>query len=143
MSSAARETESWSFTVPGRPVPAARMTQRSKYRKGGREERHLAHMGSIAWLARAAQIRPIEGPVRLSCLFYVSGRQPDLKNLVALVEDALAEIAYQNDVQVSEYGCMRRIPCGPAEERTEIVIERVVHVAKRPPRRPRGEVRNG
>ncbi len=64
--------------------------------------------------------------MRLTCEFYVSGRrQPDLKNLVGLVEDALTAIVYANDKQVTEYGRMRRISCSPGEERTEIMIERV------------------
>ena len=56
------------FTVPGRPVPAARMTQRSLWT--ARSRRHLAHKAAIGWAARAAGVRPISGPVRLECRFY-------------------------------------------------------------------------
>jgi len=113
----------WSFVVPGRPVPAARMTQRSKYRRGGREERHLVQKQVIGWEARAARLPELEGPVRLSCVFHVSGRQPDLKNLIALVEDALTGIGYRDDAQIAEYGQMQRLKCSKAEERTEITLE--------------------
>jgi len=130
-----QETASWFFVVSGRPVPAARMTQRSKYVRGGREERHLAHKQAVGWQARAARVPQLEGPVRLTCTFYVSGRQPDLKNLIALVEDALQSIAYKDDVQVAEYGPMRRIPCAPEDERTEVLLEPIERQSKRPPRR--------
>lgn len=39
------------FTIPGRPVPAQRMTQRSKWSK--RARRSLDYQEKVAWIARA------------------------------------------------------------------------------------------
>lgn len=89
------------IVVPGRPVPAARMTQASKYRGDGRIERHLNQQLAIGWAARAAHVRMMEGPMWMVCHFRIHGKPlPDASNLLKLVEDALNGIAYADDRQL-------------------------------------------
>jgi crossover junction endodeoxyribonuclease RusA len=109
------------FTVPGRPVPAKRMTQRSKY-VSPEARRHLYHKGVIGWAARAAGVRPISGPVRLECRFYVCAPLPDVSNLLKLVEDALNGIAYEDDRQVADAHPLRFLVWRRDEQRTEVEV---------------------
>lgn len=109
------------FTVPGRPVPAARMTQRSLWT--ARSRRHLAHKAAIGWAAKAAGVRLIAGPVRVACRFYVHGGRPaDASNLLKLVEDGLNGVAYEDDAQIVDVEVQRLVAWTRAEERTEVEV---------------------
>lgn len=132
------------FTVPGRPVPAVRMTRGGKHvsedraqstwarDRARRIERHLQQKDDIGWEAAQAvralnaRMPMFEGDVRVSMRFYIArtrGSLPDLNNLVKLAEDALNGIVWQDDIQVAQYGEMERIVCSRAEQRTEIEVE--------------------
>lgn len=123
-------TSSVSFTVMGQPVPAKRMTQRSKWVRPD-AGRHLAHKEAIGWAALDARRRYhlpapwFDGPVRLTARFFGAHPLADLGNCVKLVEDALQGIAYRNDRLVKRYGeGTGMYDCALGEEpRTEIVIE--------------------
>jgi crossover junction endodeoxyribonuclease RusA len=79
------------FVVPGRAIPAARMTQRSKF-ACARARKSLKFQEFIAWCARAeAKGRPpFSGPVELTCrFFFKDARHGDLSNLIKAIEDGL------------------------------------------------------
>ena len=112
------------FVVPGRPIPAARMTQRSKF-ASARAKRALEFQQFVAWCARAAAASPaalpLRGPVELTCRFFFrDGRHGDLSNLVKAVEDGLQYGGViENDRQVVRYGAGTGIYFAD-EERTEV-----------------------
>jgi len=116
------------FVVPGRPVPAARMTQRSKF-ASARAKRALAYQELVAWCARAAAAPlasrpaalPFTGPVELTCRFFFrDGRHGDLSNLIKAIEDGLQFGGIiENDRQVIRYGAGTGIYFAE-EERAEV-----------------------
>lgn len=130
--------------IPGRPVPAVRMTRGGKFvredrartpaaaARARRIERHLAYRDEVAWRARAAKLPLLTGPVCLTTRFYVHGGQvADLGNYVKLAEDGLKGIAWRDDRQVVRYGAgtgIYRVETA-AEERAEIVIEEAAEVS--------------
>jgi len=112
------------FVVPGRPVPACRMTQRSKFYE--RAKRALEYQELVALCARAAHAPVFSGPVRLTCRFWFKTcHHGDLSNLVKAVEDGLQFAGVlRNDRQVIRYGAGTGIYYGP-EERAEVIVEEV------------------
>ena len=116
------------FVVPGRPVPAARMTQRSKF-ASARAKRALAYQELVAWCARAAAAPPASrpaalpftGPVELTCRFFFrDGRHGDLSNLIKAIEDGLVYGGLiANDKQILRYGAGTGIYFAE-EERAEV-----------------------
>jgi crossover junction endodeoxyribonuclease RusA len=108
--------------IPGHPVPAQRMTQKSKWSK--RAQRSLGYQKQIAWewKAVAGHIK-LEGPLKLTCWFYFRSKiHGDLSNLIKAVEDGLQYgRAFNNDKQIIRYG-----ESGikyDDDERAEIIIE--------------------
>jgi Holliday junction resolvase RusA-like endonuclease len=118
------------FVVPGRAIPAARMTQRSKF-ACARARKSLKFQEFIAWCARAeAKGRPpFSGPVELTCRFFFrDARHGDLSNLVKAVEDGLQFGGIiQNDRQVIRYGPGTGIYYD-SEERTEVRVRELREV---------------
>lgn len=56
------------LVVPGRPVPAQRMTQKTKWTD--RAQKSLAYQNKIAWAWKAkAKGRKLNGDLKLSCEF--------------------------------------------------------------------------
>ena len=110
------------FVVPGRPVPAARMTQRSKF-ACARARKSLEYQEFVAWCARAAaKAAPaFLGPVELTCRFFFrDGRHGDLSNLIKAIEDGLQFGGIiENDRQVIRYGAGTGIYFAE-EERAEV-----------------------
>jgi len=116
------------FVVSGRPVPAARMTQRSKF-ASARAKRALAYQELVAWCARAAAAPlasrpaalPFTGPVELTCRFFFrDGRHGDLTNLIKAIEDGLVYGGLiANDKQILRYGAGTGIYFAE-EERAEV-----------------------
>ena len=110
------------LTIPGRPVPAQRMTQKTKWTK--RAQKSLNYQETVAWeWKRIAKVRKFEGSVKLSCKFYFNDkRHGDLSNLIKAVEDGLQYgQAFDNDKQILRYG-----ECGiyfEGEPRVKIWLE--------------------
>lgn len=110
------------FVVPGRPVPAVRMTRRGKWVKK-RAQRYLAYKDQVGWVARVAGIKRIGGPVKVSMTFYFANNQlPDVDNLVKAIMDGLNGIAWSDDRQVIRVEAERR---KGEPERAEIEIMEV------------------
>jgi len=118
------------FVVPGRPVPAARMTQRSKF-ACARARKALKYQEFVAWCARAkAKGAPaFSGPVELTCRFFFrDGRHGDLSNLIKAIEDGLQYGGViENDRQVVRYGAGTGIYFDE-EERTEVRVRELKEV---------------
>ena len=125
------------FVVPGRAIPAARMTQRSKF-ACARARKSLEFQEFVAWCARAAARRPaaarppalpFRGPVELTCRFFFrDGRHGDLSNLIKAIEDGLQfGGVIENDRQVIRYGPGTGIYYA-SEERTEVRVRELKEV---------------
>ena len=110
------------LTIPGRPVPAQRMTQKTKWTR--RSRRSLEYQESVAWEWKAVGKRKLEGPLKLTCKFFFKDRRHgDLSNLIKAVEDGLQYgQAFNNDKQIIRYGEGTGIYYDD-EERAEIIIE--------------------
>lgn len=113
----------YKLTVPGRPVPAVRMTQRSKY-KSEQAMRYLDYKNTVGWVALAAGVKVIKGPVKLTTIFYFANKKlPDLDNLIKAISDGLNGLAWEDDRQVVRIEAERR---QDKEERAEIEISEAV-----------------
>lgn len=115
--------DSQSFTVPGKPVPAVRMTQRSKW-SNPQAKRYLAYKEQVGWLAKDAGIRQREGPVLVTIDVFLKnrmGRRGDIDNLAKAITDGLNGIAYQDDKQITRLTISLR-SAGAGEERSEVWI---------------------
>lgn len=89
------------FTVPGRPVPAARMTRRGKWKPNA--QRYLAFKDQVGWCARAACPDPIRGPVAVEIrAWWSGGRHGDADNIAKAVLDGCNGILWADDRQVVE-----------------------------------------
>lgn len=87
------------FTVLGRPIPAVRMTQRSKWNE--QSSRYLAYKSLVGWEAKSAKAEKIAGDVAADLKFYIcQGRRPDLDNLIKSLLDGCNNICYDDDRQV-------------------------------------------
>jgi len=77
----------YKLTIPGRPTPKKRprVTKSHTYNPSQDDEEKILEL----WCYEHGQIE-IEGPLMMSYKFYMPDRRHgDLKNLIALVEDAL------------------------------------------------------
>ena len=94
----------YTFTVPGRPVPKVRMTQKSKW--SPRAKRCLEYQEKVAWHARAAKIPQLTGDVELTVKICRGSRgRGDLDNIVKTIQDGLQHGGgIKNDRQVFRYG---------------------------------------
>lgn len=100
-----------SFTVPGRPVPAARMTRRGKWIKRN-AQRYLAYKDMVRWTAwevmRKKEIPPFEGPVGVEIHAYIAGgRMGDIDNIEKTVFDGMNGIVWHDDRQIEEVHAYR------------------------------------
>lgn len=84
------------FTVPGRPVPAVRMTQRSKWEP--RAQKYLSYKKEVAWFAKLATEKPIEGYVQAIITAYIRGKhRMDVDNIAKSILDGANGICYEDD----------------------------------------------
>lgn len=90
------------FTIPGRPVPAVRMTQRSKW-KNERAKKYLTYKGTVGWAAKAVRCPRFKGRVRVDIDLYIQGgRIGDVDNYAKSILDGLNGVAWFDDEQVAE-----------------------------------------
>ena len=64
---------------PRRPVPAARMTNRSKF-KNKQAQRYLDYKSAVGWSAKDAGVRMTDQPVTVEIDIYVQGQGGDWDN---------------------------------------------------------------
>jgi crossover junction endodeoxyribonuclease RusA len=114
-----------SITVSGRPVPAVRMTQKSKWTR--QAMRYLQYKERIGWAARAARVQLTQNPVELTATFYLcGGKDIDVSNLGKAIEDALNKIAYEDDKQIISATFRKVFIDDKEKQRAEIQIKEVV-----------------
>lgn len=89
------------FEVKGRPMPAVRMTQRTKW--GKREQKYLKYKGSIGWAAKAAKAPYFVGDISVSADVYIGGGVfGDIDNYCKTILDGLNGVCWRDDKQVIE-----------------------------------------
>lgn len=112
----------YKFTIPGRPVPAVRMTQKGKFKKP-EAARYLEYKEKVGWIARFNGVQKTEGNVAVKCRFYVNGGHvPDTDNLIKAVLDSLNNIGWNDDRQVAKI-IAERIMGMPERTEVEIITE--------------------
>lgn len=129
--------------VPGRPVPAARMTQRGKFVRPN-AQRYMAYREEIALRARLAMQGqlPIAGAVVVTARFYVADkarpilshterrvRVGDVDNLTKAALDGCNGVIFDDDALVVEIHAYRMLVERGSDQRTEIEVEEVHDVA--------------
>jgi Holliday junction resolvase RusA-like endonuclease len=110
--------------VPGRPVPAVRMTQRSKY-KSKQALRYLDYKEQVGWAAKACGVRqPMSGDLVVHAIAYLMPRtpEPDVDNLGKSMLDGLNGIAWVDDRQVMKLTVEKRWVLSAEEQKAVITI---------------------
>lgn len=85
----------------GRPVPAVRMTQRSKY-KSKQAQRYLQYKIDVGWAAREQKVKMHHSDVTVAARahLHLGSRDMDIDNLAKSLLDGLNGIAWVDDRQV-------------------------------------------
>jgi crossover junction endodeoxyribonuclease RusA len=116
--------------IPGRPVPAVRMTNRGKYVNPD-AQRYLVYKECVAIMGAKHFKQPLKGRVSIRVNVYLHGintpmgRDGDFDNYMKAAADGLNGIAWNDDRQVDE-GYVKKQPCQhPHQQRMEIEIEEV------------------
>lgn len=113
------------IVVPGKPIPAVRMTQRGKYvsKQAGR---YLAYKNQVGWAAKAARVKQITGDIEVIGIAYIYGnRSGDVDNLAKAWLDGLNGIAWLDDRQVRRLTVERVQVDQEEEQRAEIEIRTI------------------
>lgn len=92
----------YEIIIPGQPIPAQRMTQKSKWNL--RSKRSLEYQELVAWCAKKAKIPTFKGEVAVGFEFYRKGKQKcDLDNLIKAAADGLQYGGMvENDNQITK-----------------------------------------
>lgn len=113
------------LTIQGRPVPAVRMTQRSKF-VSKQAQRYLDYKTRIGWEAKAVGIQRVSGDVHVSAIAYIKCVPDiDVDNLGKSYLDGLNGVAWIDDKQVLKLTVEKRWVFDKSEERSEIEIREV------------------
>jgi len=79
----------YTLTVKGNPIPAARMTQRSKWSKGARRSLAWQETVAYAWMEQTGNAT-LKGPVVIEMKFYRKTRHiTDIDNLIKGTMDGI------------------------------------------------------
>lgn len=120
----------FAISIPGRPVPYVRMTQRGKFVKKN-AQRYLTYKDIIAWEYKGNQGPKLNGDVEIDVIVYLYGKTTpmgmdgDIDNYIKAAMDSLNEIAYKDDRQVVKATGEKK-PCETEQEqRMEIIIREV------------------
>jgi crossover junction endodeoxyribonuclease RusA len=116
------------LTIPGKPVPAVRMTQRSMY-ANKYAQRYLNYKKQVGWIAKQYyKDKPIESPIGVKLTHYIHGNRADIDNLFKGVTDGLNKIIYKDDRLIKKMES-RIIPCDKESQRTEVEIYLLEEIA--------------
>ena len=116
------------LTIPGRPVPAVRMTQRSMY-KSKQALRYLAYKHQVGWAAKAAGVKdPSAKDIEVTAIAYLCPKLKDIDvdNLGKAYLDGLNKIAWIDDKQVVKLTVEKRFVPHVDDQMSEINIREVV-----------------
>lgn len=110
------------FTVPGRPVPYVRTTQRQKFVDRS-YHRYQEFKNHVAWLGKLATKEQLNGPVAIEIDFYMTGKgRGDLDNLIKGVLDSLNKICFADDSQIVEIKARKWRVLDKDDQRVEVKI---------------------
>lgn len=122
-------TDRFAFTVKGDPVPAVRMTQKSKW-IDPQAKRYLAWKDAVGWAARAHGAEVMDGRLEVRMWFYLgTRRRRDWDNLAKAVCDGLNGICYRDDSQVDR--AIVAIYTGHPNEFVDVEIRQMAHEESR------------
>lgn len=114
------------ITIPGRPIPAMRMTQKSKWSDAAK--RYLNYKEYIGFVAKSHKLKPTSEKVSVKVTVYLCGKETpmgndgDVDNYLKSALDGLNKIAFKDDRQVIS-AKVDKIPCYyEADQRMEIEI---------------------
>jgi len=113
------------IVIPGRPIPAVRMTQRTLWKKSAK--RYLAYKDMIGTIAQQHCREPSIENVSARVTVYLSGvttpmgNDGDIDNYLKSALDGLNKIAYVDDRQVT-WATVTKKPCSKEDQRMEIEI---------------------
>ena len=108
--------------VPGRPIPAVRMTRKGKF-SSPRAQLYLAYKDIVGWAARPYFPQPLTGEIKVTVRVYIAGKRfGDADNYLKMSLDSCNKIAWHDDKQVADARVIR-YGCKKGEERLELVIE--------------------
>ena len=116
------------FEIPGRPIPAVRMTGRGKYVKKN-AQRYLGYKELIGYITASKFKAPMTGHVDIRVIVYLYGKTSimgmdgDVDNYLKSAMDGLAGIAYLNDRQVIDGSAKKRPVKHKKDERMVIEIQ--------------------
>ncbi len=113
------------ITIPGRPIPAVRMTRRGVYKKEY-AQRYLDYKTAIGMYARIKCKEPTEKYVIVDVRVYLYGikgfgNAGDVDNYLKSSMDGLNGIAWLDDRQVVK-ATVQKLWCEKKDERMEIEI---------------------
>ncbi|MBD1223272.1 RusA family crossover junction endodeoxyribonuclease [Virgibacillus halodenitrificans] len=110
------------FVIPGRPVPAVRMTQKSMY-VNKYAKRYLAYKKQVGWIAKQHyKGKPTNKPIGVNITLYINGgNHGDIDNYAKSLTDSLNKIAYVDDKQI-EIMNLKKMKCEKGEDRVEMSV---------------------
>jgi len=121
------------LTIHGRPIPAVRMTQKTKWNKASK--RYLAYKEAIGAIAKLHCRDPTSENVSVTVWVYLSGKTTlmgndgDVDNYLKSALDGMNKIVFIDDRQVVS-ATVYKIPCADTEQRMEVLISNLGFVPK-------------
>ena len=114
------------LVIPGRPVPAVRMTQRSKF-ISKQAQRYLEYKNIIGWTAKVAGFRPKHSLYEVAATAYIDLRKRDMDvdNLAKSLIDGLNGIVWHDDRQVVKLSIEKVYVDDAREQKAVIEIKEV------------------
>lgn len=110
------------FIIPGRPVPAVRMTQKSKF-KDPAAQKYLAYKDLVGWTAKTKFKNPFKGNIAVTVFINLKkGQAGDIDNYVKSILDGCNKIAWRDDRQVVEIHAYKFKKDYDAQEFAEVMI---------------------